>query len=621
MRRHYNNPDDYAYDYAHAADCGCATCNPGYRHNPTQGAQAEAESQRVMAIVQYVADELFDNPDLTKAAIRAAKRAKKLKGLIDDALSVLEPLGLTKKQLEAAESILKSAENADIISVDQVYYTSEVSAEELLIGGSVPGKDPGVVLDGNAFEDVMLRSGASDLQAYKEKLGKTIVVKLSYNMRGDRTRPRPFKRTFLKKVWPYVTDDDVRNAVSILQQRGVSFLRKKAISSAEFYKGSVEEQRALGTHRYFPGAARNRREFLTAYAARTLGDTVLHVNMRAVAEALAKIDFGPDDVVYRYAGTNDTIAGASAQGFYVAKLRPGQLTLEGLSPPSGLGICVGGAHYRERVEAGRMSIYSIRTPAGRPKLTVETRIRRKEEIVHQVKGAANRLPGFLPNSFVFNGAAGVDDVRVLVEFLRLHLRLYAEDMLEVTDLRPGLLAMQRVGIDPFLPPVKGQTWEKAQAALDALRAEYMQALRALRIAENKADFDAVNAAHDHVTAVADKLDATGAFTYKDFLEMARQIDLEFQRIPQYDALIDLRNAIREAETPEQRRAAQERLDIAAREAVGGLALPPAVWPPRENPDPLAYTDPEVAALAREAFAHPMGGRWTYDQEIEGEVDE
>lgn len=557
MRRHYNNPDDYAYDYAHAADCGCATCNPGYFHNPARGEREEAESQRVMAIVQYVLDAAGDNPDLTTDAFLIARNEGKIKQLVASAIVAIEPYrSLTKREKEALLAGLSDPDSVDVFSVDKVYYVDELAAEDLMGGGSLTGQDPGVLVKVSTARTAFLLGARPKRH------------------RG-RKRRRPFQTTFLREIWPRVTDADVRNAVRILKQQGITFLRKHYMSFKEIRARQERGEAAPRSH-FAPATIRSREEFLSAYASTMREeDVVLRLNLGATLDALSKFDFAPDDVVYRYSGDSNSIGGASAKGFYVARLRPTQLTLEGMSPPVGLGICVGGSGYREAVEDGRKQIYGIRTPGGKPKFTIDVRLDSSENLtyedefltdeeikvkrararempvppffdVSQVKGKANRLPGFDPDSEVFKGEAGVDDVRVVVEFLANYLGMtpgrgsridrrpppgmpYPPQAInDIGDLKAGLLAMQRIGIDPFSPPVKGQTWEKVSAEREAKR----QALRGM------------------------------------------------------------------GDVFDQMRAAQ-----------------------RENPDPLAYTDPEVAALARAAYAQPMGGRWTYEDEAEEDGEE
>ena len=161
----------------------------------------------------------------------------------------------------------------------------------------------------------------------------------------------------------------------------------------------------------------------------------------AVEPAQAKTD----DVVYRYAGTNDTPAGASARGFYVAELRPEQLRKEGAD----LGICVGRKDmgYDRRLREKLIQLYSIRTESGKPKFTIE--IDRLSGGVRQVKGKANRIPGFEPGHTAT--LTKPDEVRLVCEFL-LFLGYPLYSLKEMRDIGPGVLGMLENGIDPCAPP-------------------------------------------------------------------------------------------------------------------------------------------------------------------------
>jgi hypothetical protein len=545
MRYRYNPDADYDYPYE----------NPSVAH-------AEAESKRIMAVVQHVRDRLERKE--VERVFRKAQENKQLKGLISAALELFKPVGLSKRALEVVSTMLSGPEYFDKVGIDDLYYLDEVGAEELLMGGSLSGQDPGVVV--------------SDT--------KTIVPlgERSYHRGRGRRKHQIARKAFLKSVWPYVTDSDVRVAVEILTGEGVEFLRKVKMTNKEWM--ALRDPDA-SIWRWKKGVIRGRDEFASAHATRTEDALVLRVNIGEVMTVLRGMDFAPDDVVYRYDGTNNSIGGASARGFYVAKLRPAQLTLEGMSPPVGLGICVGGEHYRERVEEGKMDIYGIRTPAGKPKFTIEVRL--PEQRVKQVKGKANRIPGFDPDEAVFKGEAGVDDVRAVVEFLVNHLNMptradaydpllrkisrlraltaqlggeaHAQAIEEIGDLRPGLLAMQRIGIDPFAPPVKGQTWEAASAAKERVFAE-------------------VNELWDSAANEPDER------RRRELLDQADALRRQLRQMRQMPPALD--------------------------QMQGAM---------RENPDPLAYTDPEVAALARAAYAQPMGGMWTYDDDLYDDDDE
>jgi hypothetical protein len=80
-------------------------------------------------------------------------------------------------------------------------------------------------------------------------------------------------------------------------------------------------------------------------------------------------------------------------GFYVQRLTPDELGAEGKA----MRMCVGrdDMGYKEAVRKGEIWILSMRTPAGRPKFTFEVGLRDgKPYTVKQIKGKANRVPGF-----------------------------------------------------------------------------------------------------------------------------------------------------------------------------------------------------------------------------------
>lgn len=168
---------------------------------------------------------------------------------------------------------------------------------------------------------------------------------------------------------------------------------------------------------------------------------------------------GPEkyDVVYRYIGTNDTPAGASAQGMFVAALRPGQLKAVGAA----LGICVGREDmgYRRRLTEGKIRLYGIFTEAGKPKFCIEQLVSTAPPgsanaigDIYQVKGKANRLPGFEPNK---DELTKPDEVRLVVEFL-MQMQFSVRQIAQMRDIGPGVRTMLENGIDPSLPPPVGR---------------------------------------------------------------------------------------------------------------------------------------------------------------------
>lgn len=193
--------------------------------------------------------------------------------------------------------------------------------------------------------------------------------------------------------------------------------------------------------------AQTRKAFVSSfeYNFEITAQVVADFDVATITEALKEAagENIPDDVVFRYAGTNATVAGASARGMYVAALRPGQLRGEGAA----LGICVGRSEhgYKDRLAAGEIKIYSIRTEAGRPKFTISMSASGR---LDQVKGKANRLPGFEPGKDVLTKP---DEVRAVVEFL-LFLGYTPDQIRDSHDIRAGVRALEATGVDPFSPP-------------------------------------------------------------------------------------------------------------------------------------------------------------------------
>jgi hypothetical protein len=605
-----------------------------YRHNPhgyydnPRADDDEAESQRVMAVVQHVLDRVGFRE--VRHALDQAKEQKKLNPLIADALKIMQSLSFPKKFLEVASAALVKPESvSSTFGVAKAYY---------LDGNKPPyssDDDPGVFVD--------------DLSDYS-----TYSTPLATQMRRRGPGGGLRSTDFLTRFWPQVTDSDVQNAVAISQEEGVSFYRKYKISEddwvAKHGPDSVEDY--TGSH-YVKKDPRSRDEFLRSRVSLRF-DAVLRVNVGRTVRELRDIDLEPDDVVYRHGGTNNSIGGASGRGFYVAQLRPGQLIPEGMSPPVGLGICLGGEDYQRYVREGELTIYGIRAPSGKPKFAISV----DDTGIEQVKGAANRLPGFDPGSGEFKGEAGVDEVRAVVEFLMIFLGMKPQDeAFEGPNLEPGILAMRRAGIDPFSPPVKGQTWERAlkerQAKMEDMRRQYV----ALRVAYSLAryppaddvtlsqpDDDELRQWATDIYRLQDDLRVLGGSYVMQQAEEEIKKQLPTTAAERVERFIELELVLQAYDTgfvtlseaehhtvvlehsslyndlhKEQGFSVINQAQEEAYRRFHALRLPPLPPPParRQNPDPLAsYSDPEVAALALAAYERPMGGMWTYEDEEE-----
>ncbi len=177
-----------------------------------------------------------------------------------------------------------------------------------------------------------------------------------------------------------------------------------------------------------------------------------------------------NNVVYRFCGTNECIGGASARNMYVASLTPKQLRKEGTE----LGICVGRPDmpYGKNLRNGIIEIYSIRTESGRSKFTIERSVSGGD--IRQVKGKANRLPGYEPGKYDLTKP---DEVRLVVEFLT-SLGMSPSEILGSRDISPGVQAMIDAGQDPFSPP-------KSRRQLQEVRANSERARRMAMAAYNQ----------------------------------------------------------------------------------------------------------------------------------------
>lgn len=97
-----------------------------YRHNPhgyydnPREADYEAESQRVMAVVQHVLDKVSRRD--VGAVFRQARAEKNLKGLVADALKIMEPRATSMKFLEVAASALINPAQVEAFGTADIYY-------------------------------------------------------------------------------------------------------------------------------------------------------------------------------------------------------------------------------------------------------------------------------------------------------------------------------------------------------------------------------------------------------------------------------------------------------------------------------------------------------------------
>jgi len=118
----------------------------------------------------------------------------------------------------------------------------------------------------------------------------------------------------------------------------------------------------------------------------------------------------------------------------VFDLLPEHLPYEGMTQ----GICIGdpGMGYMRAVENGELRVLSVRTKKGRPKFTVSLNLDENGDVVDvdQVKGKANRLPGF-------TGRDKIKESELLV--LSELFENLGVDPWDVEDMVPGLRALKK----------------------------------------------------------------------------------------------------------------------------------------------------------------------------------
>jgi hypothetical protein len=130
-------------------------------------------------------------------------------------------------------------------------------------------------------------------------------------------------------------------------------------------------------------------------------------------------------------------------GFYVINLLPSELPLEG----SIQGMCVGRPEfgYARAVRAGDLQIHSLRRASGKPLFTFEVKLNEFDNPseIAQIKGKANRLPGFDLGKTRIEDMRSIkrDEVeRALAYVARLGLTI---DRV-VEDLNPAILALNHL---------------------------------------------------------------------------------------------------------------------------------------------------------------------------------
>lgn len=188
-----------------------------------------------------------------------------------------------------------------------------------------------------------------------------------------------------------------------------------------------------------------------------------HLEQQA-REAIDEIEIPDDKDRHGELPPEERVVFRWPDGFYVQDLLPSELPLEGKT----MGMCVGRPDmgYGKAVRSGECKILSLRRPSGKPLFTIEEDIRDDSSSIDQVKGKANRLPGFDLGkaSAVHLGSTGAeaahqaalglkrDEVERVIDFLES----IDIDPTSVDDLWPALVAIALLNS-------KGDPWAKTIA--------------------------------------------------------------------------------------------------------------------------------------------------------------
>lgn len=163
-------------------------------------------------------------------------------------------------------------------------------------------------------------------------------------------------------------------------------------------------------------------------------------------EAAARETLGVEEIEETAAPPEQRIVYRFKDGFYVQDLLSSELKAEGAAQ----GICVGQGQYgyAGAVKRGDTKIFSLRRPSGKPLFTIEASVDREGRVheVRQVKGKANRLPGWDAGSSE-EGKMKDEEVKKALEFV-YHLGI---DPWNVRDLRPAIDKIVKDRGEGYLP--------------------------------------------------------------------------------------------------------------------------------------------------------------------------
>lgn len=172
-------------------------------------------------------------------------------------------------------------------------------------------------------------------------------------------------------------------------------------------------------------------------------------------------------------------------GFYVQDLTIDEIKKEG--PTQGICVHREDMGYLKAVRKGEIKILSLRRPSGKPLFTIEASLDKQGRIkdINQVKGKANRLPGFDLGKVGDMYPIKRDEVERILEFIAVGAKpLMSEDLelpLEnISDVAPAAMQvyelynqrdpwatkmMKRIGVRE-LPPAEETTWTPVTRAED-----------------------------------------------------------------------------------------------------------------------------------------------------------
>lgn len=162
---------------------------------------------------------------------------------------------------------------------------------------------------------------------------------------------------------------------------------------------------------------------------------VARLNLERALESI-KETLGPPDTEESIAAVEERVVHRFDDGYYVQNLIATELPKEGRVQR----MCVGRPEmgYMAAVRNKRTAIWSLRKPSGKPVLTFEIDLDDDgdPENVEQIKGNANRLPGFaLGQQYKEDAKFRAHEVEMAIRIVRDVLKLDPDD---VSDLRPAL---------------------------------------------------------------------------------------------------------------------------------------------------------------------------------------